>query len=542
MTTIQERWYQTEAIAAINNHLATKRTNPCLVLPTGSGKSPTAARMIRDWCVKWPSTRVCVLAHTKELVLQNARSLVRWWPEGSIGVYSAGLNSRDTKSSVIFAGIQSVHKRALELDWLDVIVVDECHRIPADGEGQYRTFIADAKKINDNVRVIGMTATPYRLGVGKVCGPGKILNEICYEVGVAKLIEQGYLCNLIGKPGVQDGQADVSGVRIRNGEYKADDLEQAVNKLDVVEAACAEIVQRFADRKAWLIFCAGIDHAKNVSDALDGLDIEAPVISSKTSKADRDELIERYKARDLRCLVTVNILSEGFDAPHVDAIAMLRPTKSPGLYYQQIGRGFRIDPGKSDCLVLDYAGNIAEHGPVDNIKPPKTKGLNGKDKLDPGPLVKACPECQELVPIKDLMCRSCGYIWPSERMMESTPDNGPKHSAQAADAPILSRDIPRIVNWHDVDDVHYSMHTKANKPPSMRVDYTCGMAVFSEWICVEHTGYARQKAARWWFDRAKENAPSSVDDALQVSDRLPVPSAIEVDETGRFADIKSYRF
>jgi len=114
---------------------------------------------------------------------------------------------------VIVAGIQSIYKRSCELDAFDLIIVDEAHLIPPDGEGMYRTFLAEAKKVNPHLRVIGLTATPFRLKSGMICGPENILNHVCYEIGLKELIQQGYLCPLVTKAGIH--KADTSGWRVR---------------------------------------------------------------------------------------------------------------------------------------------------------------------------------------------------------------------------------------------------------------------------------------------------------------------------------------
>jgi DNA repair protein RadD len=130
----------------------------------------------------------------KELLEQTADKLQAVCPDIPVGVYSAGLRSRETDKAVIVSGIQSVYKRACELDRFDLILVDECHLLPPDGEGMYQTFLKDAKVVNPRVRLIGLTATPYRLKSGLLCSPDNLLNEICFEIGIKELIEQGFLC------------------------------------------------------------------------------------------------------------------------------------------------------------------------------------------------------------------------------------------------------------------------------------------------------------------------------------------------------------
>jgi DNA repair protein RadD len=187
-----------------------------------------------------------------------------------VGVYSAGIKRRDTEHAVIVAGIQSVYKRACELDAFDLVLVDECHLIPADGEGMYRQFLTDARIINPHVRVVGFTATPFRLDAGPICravtdglkpprgcaagndsrgnddqnkppSADHFLNAVCYEVGVRQLIADGFLSRLISKAGLV--KADTSQLHVRAGEFVASEVEQAMDDAQLVEAACAEIVE-----------------------------------------------------------------------------------------------------------------------------------------------------------------------------------------------------------------------------------------------------------------------------------------------------------
>ena len=197
---MQLRPYQQAAVDAVYEHLRSKETNPCVVLPTGTGKSLVLAQIAKDAVEKW-NGRVLILAHVKELLEQNAYKIRKLCPELKIGIYSAGLKSRDTAEQVIVAGIQSVYNKACELDAFDLVIVDEAHLISSEGDGMYRTFLADMKVINPHVRVIGLTATPFRLKGGLICKPENILNEICYEAGLKEMIQQGYLSPLISRAG-----------------------------------------------------------------------------------------------------------------------------------------------------------------------------------------------------------------------------------------------------------------------------------------------------------------------------------------------------
>lgn len=495
-----------------------------------SGKTHVMAAMIQEALTQWPGTRICVLAHVRELVRQNAVKLKQHWPEAPLGIYSASLGRRDTFEPVIFASIQSVAKRAMHLGRFDLLLIDEAHRIPLRAEGQYRQFIDAATKANPNLRVCGLTATPYRLGGGPVCGPDYILNEVAYEARVGDLIRDGYLSRLVSKAGAV--KSDLSAVHIRQGEYVKGELERAMNKADVIEAACTEIVDLCSNRKAWIVFCAGIKHCAAVKESLTARGIPCATVTSKTPKGERDAHIEAFQRGKLRALINVNVLSEGFDATHVDAVILMRPTKSAALYYQQCGRGMRLHDGKKDCLILDYAGNIVEHGPVDAIRPPKKPGQKATSDAP----VRECPECQALVPVQARECPECGYLWPVSEFFAN-------HQGTASNAAVLSDEItpPEL---HEVSRVTYTHHVGKSGKPTLQVTYQCGLRRFREWICLEHGGIARVKAMTWWMARDKQGiTPRTVEGALDGgTDRLSTPTHIRVMERGKYPEIVGHEF
>lgn len=499
------RPYQHEAVAAVYQHLRMRDDNPCVVIPTGGGKTPVMATICKDAVVAWGG-RVLIVAHVKELLEQSADKLRVVCPEVKFGIYSAGLKRRDTQAPVIVAGIQSIYKRACELGPIDLILVDEAHMIPPEGEGMYQQFLAEARVVNPAVRVIGLTATPYRLKSGLICTPDHFLNHVCYEVGVRELIVQGYLSPLISKAGIN--KADFEGLHVRAGEFVADEVENLMDDDRLVEAACGETVSYAADRKAVLIFASGIKHGEHIVRMLrERHGIECGFVTGETPTRERDAVLNRFRRGELRFLCNVNVLTTGFDAPHIDCVVLLRPTLSPGLYYQMVGRGFRLHPGKANCLVLDFGGNVVRHGPVDAIRIQERSGGNGAAPA------KECPECLSVIAAGYARCPDCGYEFP--------PPERQKHEAQATEAGILSGQVTDTK--YEVMDISYSVHTKRDAPPdapkSMRVDYRLGLNHWqSEFICVEHDGYARQKAEGWWQRRSPDPVPDTAERAVELAD------------------------
>lgn len=504
---IQLRDYQRDAVAAVYSHLRTRDDNPCVVIPTAGGKTPVMATVCRDAVQQWDG-RALILAHVRELLEQTTDSLHALAPDlwSKIGVYSAGLKSRDTEHPIIVAGIQSVYKRAAELGRFDIILIDEAHMIPPDGEGMYQTFLADAKVVNPNVKLIGLTATPYRMTTGMICAADHLLNHVCYEVGVRELIVQGYLCPLKSKAGKQ--KADTSNLHLRGGEFIPAETEALMNSGSVVYAACREIVEMTSDRQSTLIFASGIEHAKNIQQIFATVGHECGMVDAGTLPFDRAEVLRRFREGGLKYLVNVNVLTTGFDAPNIDCIALLRPTNSPGLYYQMVGRGFRICPGKTNCLILDFGENIVRHGPVDDLRIEEPGTGTGEAPA------KECPQCQAVIHAGYLICPECGYEFP--------PPDRRKHGKEASREGILSGEVTDTE--YEVSGASYYVHEKRNAPPdhprTMRVTYRVTddlCKTIDEWVCLEHGGYAGNKAWAWWRERSLDQVPKTAEEACDLA-------------------------
>jgi len=505
------RPYQTEAVESVYRHLETKDTNPCVVIPTAGGKSLILGQIAADSVSLWGG-RVLVLAHVKELLQQNAEKIRALCPGIDVGVYSAGLNSRDTSTPVLVAGIQSVYQRAEELGAFDLVIVDEAHLIPEDGDGMYRTFLAASKGLCDHQRVIGFTATPYRVKGGLICKPENILNEICYEVGVSRLIGEGYLSKLTSRCG--KSTINLAGLRVRAGEFVQEDVDAAVNSTDAVDSAVRDLVEKCKDRKSIIVFCSSVDHCKAVAEKLRTLvQDRVAVVTGDTPSEERARIIAEFKGitqRSLfgdveppvRFLCNIGVLTTGFDAPNIDAVVLLRPTKSCGLYVQMVGRGFRLSPdtGKRNCLVLDYGGNIVRHGPVDCVvvrKQPRAR-QTGEPIM-----AKECPGCGEMIAPAYHVCPSCGHVFSRHEV---------EIAERATNGGIVTGEP--VVEEHEVVLVDYNVHEKKNAEPgdprTVEVTYfEPGMyRHVREWLCVEHEGYPREKFLRWWHTHSKPGTPA----------------------------------
>lgn len=380
------------------------------------------------------------------------------------------------------------------------VLVHNCHLIPNTDGTMYKKFLADLKTANPKARVVGLTATPYRLDSGVIYDGDGFFDDLVYNASIPELISQGFLSPLKSVGGGL-AAADLAGVHVRAGEYAADEMAAAFDK--VLGAAMGEVFRRTLDRKAVLIFCSSVAAAQEVARLVEGAGQRCGVVTGETPAEERATLVRQFRNGEVKFLANCNVLTTGFDAPNVDCVALLRATKSPGLYYQMVGRGFRVCEGKQDCLVLDFGHNVEEHGCVDRIIPPiKRKGAPkaGKLTISTGPRMKECPQCGEFAPIMATQCADCGYQFPQ------------KVGDEAYAGDIVSGGAP-VERELSVDGVDYEAHVAKGaeddptRPKTLQATYHCGL--FStenvrEWVCVEHGGYAGEKAAAWWRERAPQ--------------------------------------
>lgn len=524
------RPYQHEAIEGLFGYWRENDGNALIVLPTGTGKSIVIAR-ICQLCYEWDSdVRILMLTHVQELVEQNFKELIGLWPDAPAGIYSAGLKRREIRQ-VTFASIQSMFRKAELLQRVDIVLVDEAHLIPRDDETMYQRLLSDLRIINPDIRIVGLTATPYRLDTGRLDEGPDALFEIAYEYNVGDAIDEGYLAPLVTK--ATSSHLDVTGVGTRGGEYIPGELQRRVDRNDLNEAVVGEVIAKAGDRRSWLFFCSGVEHSRHIAEILQQRGVSCGVIHAKTDKEERRAIIADFKAGRLQALASMNVLTTGFNAPGVDLIAMLRPTQSRGLYIQMVGRGTRLAPGKDDCLVLDFARNIETHGPIDvDRQVRKFVCDDGEEGELRGAPAKHCPECMTYVFAAVRICPQCQYAWPKKP---------PAIQRKPSEATILERSAPS--EWTAVDDMEVSVwHSRSSGVATMKVDYTCGIIRHTEWICFEHTGYAGERAQQWWRRRGgSEPTPKTVLEAIERAGELCLPDEILVRPEGKFTKIVAAR-
>ena len=507
-----------------------RKGHPCIELPTGSGKSHIVAALCKEAIQSWPETRILMLTHVKELIEQNAAKMRDHWPNAPLGIYSAGMRRRDIGEPITVAGIQSVRNKASQIGHVNLIIIDECHLVSHKQEGGYRKLIDDLTAINPALRVIGLTATPYRMGHGYITDEPALFSDIIAPVSIEELIFKGFLAPLRSKLTAHKLSAD--GVHKRGGEYIDSELQAAVDTDDHNVSVVDEVIGLAGDRRSWLFFCAGVRHAHNVANILQARGISAACIVGETPKAERERIVAGFKSGEIRALTNANVLTTGFDHPDLDLIAMLRPTLSTGLYVQMAGRGMRPKSHTDHCLVLDFAGVVQEHGPITAVNPKKASG-NGEGEAP----VKVCEACNELNHISARECVACGEPFPEPKQTKQT----------LHDDDIMGLDATEM----DVTEWQWRKHvSRASGKEMLMVTYYGALSdkPVNEYLTVTHDGYPGQKARTLLANlvmksRAGDTMKSETLDAVAFDmNKSTPPDLIKFRQDGRFYRVTDRRW
>jgi len=510
-------WFQPEAVDSIFHYFEHKNGYPLVAMPTGTGKSHVQANFIKRVIQQWPNQRFMCLTHVKELLVQNSERMAKAWPLAPIGIYSAGLKQRDTAMPIIFGGVASVHKNITAFGHRDLVLIDECHLVAPNDNTMYQQVIGGLKEINPYLKVIGFSATPWRMGQGLITDDG-LFTDICYDLTsyemFNRLIAEGYLCPPI--PKITTAVIDTSDVRVSStGDFQSEALEHQTDK--VLYQALEELVSKAKNRNSWLIFTSGVKTSDHAAQILSQFGVNCESVHSKHTDAHNDKAIRDFKSGKLRAICNYGKLTTGFDYPAIDCIGMLRATMSPGLWVQMLGRGTRPSPetGKTDCLVLDFARNAERLGPINDPRIPRRKGSKSGDMP-----VKLCDACGAYNHARATICCSCGYDFPTHA----------PHGTVAAETPLIRDEAP-ITEYFDVFRVTYAKHMKEGSAPSIKVTYMCGalgMQRFNEWVALEAPGYGRKRAKEWWIQRHYTEPPETTDAALHYISGLRAPKRIRV--------------
>lgn len=503
--------------------------HPVLNMPGGSGKSVVIASIVKDALTNWPETRVLMVVHSRELIAQNADKLRKLWPGAPLGVYSASLGRREMGEPITYAGIGSVAKRAKELGHIDICLVDEAHAISTTETGMYRKLLSDLFAINPQMRVVGFSASPYRLGQGLITeGDSALFSDIIEPVSIEELVALGHLFPLRSK--ATSHSLDTAGLKKSRGDFVAADMERRFNTEAHNVAIVDEIIDRATDRAHWLVFCSGVAHSAAVAEAFRRRSIASESLTAEDSRPERERKLRDFESGKLRAMCNVGILTTGYDFPELDCIAFLRATTSPGLYLQMAVRGMRPKKNAKDCLVLDFAGVVETHGPIIAVKPP-SKAKKGTGEAP----VKVCDACNELVHPTCRVCPSCGHEFPQ-------PEEKP---LQLRDVDIMGAP-PSDVRELEVTEWEWRRHVGASSgKESLRVRYYGGLTeTIDEYLTIAHDGYAGDKArrllARIAADAGLSPGWALVDDLDEIAREMnatPPPAVVRYTQRGKFAEI-----
>lgn len=534
------RTYQDYAVSQIFEYFNENAGNPLVVMPTGTGKSLIIAEFCKKAIFAYPQTKIMMLTHVKELIEQNFNKLKVLWPNAPAGIFSAGLGNKEYYNQITFGGVASIAKANMTLfGKIDILLIDEAHLVSPNEETLYRKIIDFFKKVNPFLKVIGLTATDYRLGHGKLTNDGHIFTDVAVDMSKKDsfnwFIQEGYLVPLIPKK--PDLEIDTSKIKIRGGEFLEKDAQAAIDKNEITYQACSELVaySTAQNRQHWLIFSTGIEHALHVKDMLISMDVSTTCVHSKMPAKERDANVADFMAGKYTAMVNNGILTTGFDFPQIDVIAMLRLTMSASLWVQMLGRGTRpvYEDGydmstkegrlasiaaspKQNCLVLDFAGNTRRLGPVNDPVIPEKRGKGNGDAP-----VKICDVCMCYNPAGVRFCEQCGNEFPRHYKVKTKA---------STDELIASSSDIAVSEVFEVDRVIYKQHISKNtQVPTLKVVYYCGLRMFQEFICLEHNGWPSKKAREWWrYASADAYTPVTIKEAMEKIDVLRKPKRIRV--------------
>lgn len=516
---VKLRDYQIEALAAIKDALDAGNHPVCSVA-AGGGKSILIAALASTL-----PGRILIVTHRKVLISQDELALRKLGIHDA-GIYSAGLKRRDLSDRVVFAGLQSIYKRMDELQAhgaIRYILWDEAHMCappenPNAEKGSKKRMSNVIFEACPDAQRVGFSATPYRMDDGPIYADnGLWFNCMPSHVGVTDLTEMGYLSRLTGVKTAID--ADLSSVKVRHGDYVSKELSEVMQETELVQAAVEEIVELSRHRKSLKVFCVDQAHCETVTRAMQDAGIDAEFVTGKTRSEEEALILERFQKQNLRALISCEKFTTGFDVPCIDCVVLLRPSQSKSLVVQSICRGTRLSPetGKFDCLVLDLAGNLEKHMPIDGIP---------KVIKSPRQMSKEEKEEQE-----------------KEKKVVERPLN---HGTRAARMdPLGSSATVRL----KVLDVTYLVKPAKKYPDrdNLIAIYKCvndqGVKrSVSRWVLVEYPGRAGAQA-RDWFERRGLAMPRTARDALkEVRKSLTKPIEIVVKKDGDYDRVLSETF
>jgi DNA repair protein RadD len=455
------RPYQREALSALVA-AAPQRQFLLLQAATGAGKTVVFCALARYYFSRW-GMRTLVLAHRSILVRQAMDKLLQEWPAGedvqncgkdvgkaggrrpSLGLVCASVSSRrEADADVVVASPQTLKNHLEELPKVDIVVIDECHRVgPKNLDSTYKAILEAVLARRPGARVIGVTATPWRLGQGCIYGSRAVAgtenwwDRIDCRISMAELQRQGYLVPLraLSCPSLR---VELAGLDLSSGDYNETQLAKLMSRPLELDSAVKAFLEHAGGRRRCVAFCCTITHAAMLAARFRQAGIEAGVVDSSRESADNQSRLDDFKRGRIRVLCNVGMLTEGWDCPEVDCLLLCRPTMSPALYVQMVGRGLRPAAGKRDCLLLDLVDNVGRHGSPNapRIVPGARAGEAGLPGQGPGERPGRS------------VCQWCGALLPEGARPKACPEcQGPLVAVNNRRLDLLEVDFEHVERW-----------------------------------------------------------------------------------------------
>ena len=531
------RPYQIDALNKIDADLAANNSPVLLQAIMGAGKTVIICRLINKYFFE-SDRKFLILAHKQELVNQFHHTFLEKTaiPAHEIGISCAGLNSKNIKKRVTIATIQTFISQSESFGFVNLLIIDEAHRIEIGTNSQYDTVINTLKNHNANLRIIGLTATPYRLGHGYIygdkCAGTNLFPALNYQIKYSELVDSGYLMKLKGEIAVNsDYSYDISTVSDAHGDFNLSQLGDMMSRQIHLNTAKQAIEEKCGDFKHVCVFCCTIDHAEKLKSLIGD---NCTTVHSQLTPLEREANMQAWLSGRKRIITSVNILVEGFDFPPLDCLVMARPTKSTALYLQAVGRVLRIANGKTRAFLLDLTDNTERFGTdLDNVKviiPKTVQSAIDKERA----FEKQCPECKSFIHAACYECPECHYIFEREFQEVRALPNFKS----------VLFEPPEPIEYN-VDRIQFSRHQKEGKPDSVKISYyndeLLRPYIASDWLCFDHGDYARKFAIQKWQKICSHpSIPDSTETALQILNDYLVqpPVKIIVQQDGKYNRIK----
>lgn len=549
---IELRPYQLRTLDTVWDALQYKH-NVLIKAPCSAGKTILFSKIIQRLLRENETFRALILVDREILVTQSRDKLHFVAPELSahVGIVCASVTAeKDVNKRVTVASRQTLINQIDQFPPVQLIIVDEAHLMAPPKEDklipdQFAVIVNKLREYNPKVRLIGCTASPYRLGTGYIYGNQNKEGTLPYfdivdaEITTKELLAGGYIAPLVGRANTgKELEDDLSKVAITGGEYNLGQLSNVMCKQTHVQS-CVESWQRYAsDRKKTLVFCTTIEHSEVVAKAFRDTGIGSTAIHSKLSPLELELGMKWLENGNVPVFTSVAKLTTGMDVVDIDCIIMARPTKSTALYQQCIGRGQRLADGKTDCLVIDLVGCTKEFGTdMDALKVAIPSNGNGEAPY------KICPGdkhdgtvCGQSVHASLKYCPGCGYEFPVDEAVEAKIGKLEK---------VEFNKVPDPEEYTVTHVEYYPHESRATGKKLIKVEYQCGMTLrFNEWVCLPdyYSGYAVDKARDWWEDRSDEPFPDSVDEFMFLADTLIQPTSVVVVQEGKYYKVKRCNF